>query len=177
MTNLAEFRDYTAMIGSWTLDPYLTVVAFRTKAVWVMPVKGTFGASAGHGSVGADGRIAGSIVLDAASIATGNAKRDEHLRSKDFLDAAAYPTFVFTALGARPGDGPGQVHIDGVFAVAGEERPLTIAALVQVQGTDATVTAELQLDRGDWGVSESGRGASRNTHISIRAVFSKVPVA
>ncbi len=159
--------------GSWTLSPTLSTVTFGTKAMWVLPVTGSFGISAGHGVFTVDGRLSGSLAIDAASVDTGNKRRDKHLRTADFLDVDTHPSFTYTVTGARPGAGDDEVVLDGVFTAHGVERALTVPAHITVVGTDATVTAELELDRGDWGVLETARGASRATRVSIRAVFVK----
>jgi polyisoprenoid-binding protein YceI len=37
------------------------------------------------------------VVLDAASVSTNHAKRDEHLRGPDFFDVSKYPTITFVS--------------------------------------------------------------------------------
>jgi len=37
------------------------------------------------------------FTLDAASVSTDHAKRDDHLRSEDFLDVFKYPTITFVS--------------------------------------------------------------------------------
>ena len=41
------------------------------------------------------------VTLQAASVDTGNADRDKHLRSKDFLHAEAFPVIAFQSKGLR----------------------------------------------------------------------------
>src|ERR1700693_1442394 len=83
--------------GTWHLDPNRTTIEFHTKAVWgLAKVKGTFSAVSGSGVVGDRGTISGELVVDANSIDTRNKRRDKHLRSADFFDVSAYPTFSFT---------------------------------------------------------------------------------
>jgi len=63
----------------------------------VSNVRGQFGKFSGHvegdETKPADARIEATI--QTASIDTANEKRDEHLRSPDFLDAAKFPTIIF----------------------------------------------------------------------------------
>jgi polyisoprenoid-binding protein YceI len=37
------------------------------------------------------------LTIDAASVNTGHAQRDEHLRAADFFDVAKYPTITFVS--------------------------------------------------------------------------------
>jgi polyisoprenoid-binding protein YceI len=171
--NLSKLHENPAMIGSWALEPTLSTVSFRTKAMWVLPVRGTFAAIGGHATVTRDGGLSGQITLDAASVTTGNAKRDQHLRTPDFLDTDKYPTLTFTAISARPADAAGRFLIEGVFTAHGVDHPLPVSAQLAIQGLDVTLTAEVDLDRGDWGVSRSSMGASRKTHVTICAAFVK----
>src|ERR1700678_135527 len=94
--------DLSAYAGSWTLDPSQTSIEFHTKAMWVANVKGAFKAIEGSGTVGADGTVGGSIILDAASVDTKKKKRDDHLRTADFFEVSAFPTITFTVTDAHP---------------------------------------------------------------------------
>jgi hypothetical protein len=64
--------DLSLVSGDWALDPSKTTVEFHTKAMWVMKVSGTAKATGGGAHIDADGTITGSLVIDAASIDTGN---------------------------------------------------------------------------------------------------------
>ena len=88
--------------GTWALNPERTSVTFRTKAMWVLPVKGTAKALAGDAEITPGGAVTGTLVIDAASFDTKNTKRDDHLRSEHLLEVAKYPTIVFKATGGRP---------------------------------------------------------------------------
>jgi polyisoprenoid-binding protein YceI len=77
--------------GTCVLDPEKTTVTFRTKAMWILPVQGTAKALNGDAQISPDGTVRGSLVIDAASFDTRNNKRDEHLRSEDFLEVVKYP--------------------------------------------------------------------------------------
>ena len=165
--------DLTRLAGTWTLDPEKTTVAFRTKAMWVLPVKGTVKALNGNAEIRPDGNLHGTLVIDAGSFATKNRKRDQHLRSADFLDVRAHPTIVFTANGWRPLDGD-RVEITGRLTVHGHSRPLTLQAQVSPAGKSGTMTTEVELDRNLWGVSWAKMGASCKTEVRIRACFRRL---
>jgi polyisoprenoid-binding protein YceI len=162
----------STLAGSWTLDPEHSSIVFSTKAMWVFPVQGTVKAISGGGTVGPDGAVSGSLVFDAASIDTKKRKRDAHLRTADFFEVDAYPTFTFTATGARP-ISPDQVEITGTLTIRDQTRPLTLTALVQSTDSAATVTAEFDIDRSAWGLTWAKMGSRLANHVVIRAQFTK----
>ncbi|MFC0451318.1 YceI family protein [Rhodococcus jostii] len=164
--------NLSALAGSWTLDPSRTSITLHTKALWLLPVNGTFQAVEGAGTVGADGSVTGMLVVDATSVNTENTKRDQHLRSADFFDVQKYPTIVFTAPEARPAD-TGDLHLDGDLTVHGQTHPLTIPAHVVAAQDTATVTAEVHLDRSNWGLTYTKKGSRLATHVVINAHFIK----
>ena len=84
--------------GTWNVDPAHSSVEFRVKHLGIATVKGAFREYEGHIEVGEDTastRAWGTI--KAASIDTGEPKRDEHLRSPDFFDADRYPEIRFAS--------------------------------------------------------------------------------
>lgn len=116
-------------------------------------VKGAFADVTGEGEVGADGSARGSVTLDAASLDTGHAKRDAHLRSADFFDTDHYPTLVFTADSATP-DARGNVEVAGRLTVHGTTRPLVFSArTTESTATAVTLTAEIDVERADFGIT------------------------
>ncbi len=164
--------DLTRLAGAWTLDPSKTTIAFRTKAMWVLPVKGTAKALSGNAQIRPDGNVDGTLVIYAGSFDTRNNKRDDHLRSEDFLDVRNYPTIVFTANGWRPLDGD-RVEITGVLTVHGQSRTLTLPAQFSRAGETGTVSTEVEIDRNLWGVSWAKMGASCKTQVRICAYFER----
>jgi polyisoprenoid-binding protein YceI len=164
--------DLPALAGTWTLDPGGSSIAFRTKAMWILPVKGTLRVIEGAGTVAADGSVGGTLVIDAASIDTGNAKRDTHLRTGDFFAVVEYPTITFAATGARP-EGDGRVRLEGMLTIRGQTRPLTVLAEVSVNEAVATATAEVDLDRSEWGLTWAKMGASVANRVAVHAQFRK----
>jgi len=174
MTSTNSTRDsLSGLSGTWTLDPAKTTVDFRTKAMWVLPVKGTAKALNGEAQIGTDGAVKGTLVIDAASFDTKNKKRDEHLRSEDFLEAIKYPTITFTANSGR-GVGSDRVEVTGELTVRGRSQPLTLLADLSHSGSSATVATEVEIDRSLWGVSWAKMGAGLKNQLVIRAHFDRV---
>jgi polyisoprenoid-binding protein YceI len=89
-------RSDQTLVGRWQLDPQRSSVEFRSGHFWgLAKVKGHFGAYEGHLDLGRDPAI--ELTIDAASVQTGNAKRDRHLRSADFFDADSQPLVRFAS--------------------------------------------------------------------------------
>ena len=163
----------SAYAGRWTLDPSQTSIEFHTKAMWVLGVKGTFKSIEGGGTVGTDGSVNGSLVLDAASVDTKKKKRDDHLRTADFFEVNAFPTITFAVTGARP-KGAGKVELTGDLTIHGTARPLTLLADVSTDNGSATLSAEVDIDRSAWGLTWAKMGAALTNHVVINARFTKV---
>lgn len=83
----------------WSIDADHSSVGFKVRHMMVSNVKGDFGKV--NGIVDIDDqdltRSKVEVSIDTASINTGVAKRDEHLRSADFFDVAKYPTMTFAS--------------------------------------------------------------------------------
>jgi polyisoprenoid-binding protein YceI len=165
--------DLSAYAGTWVLDVDQTSIVFHTKAMYVIPVKGTAKASNGQGTVTVDGQLSGTLVVDAASINTKNRKRDEHLRSADFFEVEKYPGIVFTATDGRLAGG-GKIDFTGTLEVHGQTRPLTLSGDVNVTGDSAVVLTEAHIDRSDWGISKTPFGARVKNRVVITARFNRV---
>lgn len=164
----------TSSVGTWTLDPAATTIVLHTKAMWgVAKVKATFAALEGTGAVTADGQVSGTLVVDAASVDSGTKKRDNHLRGKDFFEVDTYPTFVYAVSGAAPA-ADGTVALAGTLAIHGVTKPVEVIATVTADGPDrATVSAGVDIDRSQWGVSWAKMGARLDNHVLISAVFTR----
>lgn len=113
----------------YTLDPEHTSIAFRVDHLGLAAVLGTFLEAEGSYRFDEDTRELSdlTVAVDTASVWTGHAERDEHLRSADFLDVEQYPEMVFTADSARR-VGDGTFEITGRLRLLGETRPLTLTA-------------------------------------------------
>src|SRR5690606_10581994 len=76
-----ESTSLGSWAGSWSLDPSRSSLRFRSSALWgLVKVHGEFTDISGEGSVAPDGTVSGRLEIAAASVDTGKAKRDRHLR-------------------------------------------------------------------------------------------------
>jgi polyisoprenoid-binding protein YceI len=132
MTNTAVATPATT---AWNIDPAHSAAEFKVKHMMISNVKGSFTGLAGvlteHASDSTLSFIEASIPV--ATISTGDAQRDGHLKSADFFDAETYPTLDFKSTrvvrkGEAEYDVTGDLTIHGVtkavtFAVEGPSAP------------------------------------------------------
>ena len=162
------------LAGGWTLDGARSSVRLRSKSVWgLAKVNGVFGQVTGAAVISAAGEATGTITVAAASIDTGVKKRDDHLRSADFFDAAKYADITFSAASVTlSGD---NATVAGTLTVRDQTRPVTISGAVSANGTDEiSLDAELPVNRSQYGLSFNQLGMmSMDNIIAIHAVFAR----
>ncbi|KUM77141.1 YceI family protein [Streptomyces curacoi] len=161
--------------GTWQLDPAASTAAVRHRTFWgLVTVKGVFAAVTGNGEVRPDGSAVGTITLDVASLDTGNAKRDKHLRDADFFDAANHPEITFAVRSAELRDGD-DVQVVGQLTVRGISRPKTFTArLVGADARSLTLDAEFTVDREQFGMDWNQLGMMRGlTTVSTTLRFTR----
>jgi polyisoprenoid-binding protein YceI len=125
------------LLGRWQLDPERSSVEFRVGHFWgLLSVKGRFENYEGRLDLDADPAIELSIA--AATLQTGNRKRDEHLRSPDFFDAENHPSVRFVSESAAVQGDTLKVH--GRLFARDESIPLELDAQVR------EVDGELQIE-------------------------------
>src|SRR3954470_24288906 len=97
MTALAP--SFTALTGSYTLDPTHTRIGFVARHAMVTKVRGSVNAFAGTATLcGTTPASSGvRVTIGPASIDTRNEQRDGHLRSNDFLAMDEYPQIAFVS--------------------------------------------------------------------------------
>jgi polyisoprenoid-binding protein YceI len=144
----------------WQLDNVHSHVGFSVKHMMVSTVRGQFKGYRGTPAIDpADftrSTFAGEI--DVVSIDTGNAQRDDHLRTGDFFDAANHPKITFKSSRIEP-KGDGEYIVHGDLTMRGVTRPIALA--VEFHGTSknhlgktvAGLTARGVIQRKDFGVN------------------------
>ena len=145
-------------VGTWSIDPAPTLVGFNARHLMAAKVRGSFEAFEGTLSIG-DSPEASSVqvTIDAASITTGAADRDNHLRSPDFLDVEQYPSLVFSSTAVRRN--ANDFHVDGELTIRDATRPVTLDLEYLGVATDpwgnakAIFSAATTINREDWGLT------------------------
>ncbi len=158
---LALVAPLNVLAATYALDPAHTVIGFKVKHLMIANVKGVF--EKFKGTVVIDDkditRSTVNVSIDIASINTNIAKRDEHLRSGDFFDAATYPTMTFVSTSVEKA-GANRLNVTGNLTLRGVTRPVVLS----VEGPTAEVkspqgvikrgaSATASINRQDYGVS------------------------
>lgn len=116
-----------AHADTWKLDPAHTSVEFSVRHMMVSNVKGVFQKIAG--TIAANGNDPASVridaTIDASSIDTRVAKRDDHLKSADFFDVEKYPTITFKS-GKAESAGAGKWKLTGDLTLHGVTKPVVL---------------------------------------------------
>jgi len=117
----------TELTGTYTLDPAHTRIGFVARHAMVTKVRGSFDEFAGtavlDGANPANSRV--EVTIEAASIDTRNAQRDEHLRGNDFLAMQEYPKITFASTGVRQA-GETTFEVTGDLTIKGVTNEITI---------------------------------------------------
>ena len=126
------------MISSkWNVDASHSSLQFSVRHMVITKVRGAFKSFRGTLELDEerDGALSNvDVVIDAASVDTAEAKRDEHLKGSDFLDVATYPELRYRSRAIeRRGD---RYQIQGELTIHGVTRPVTLDAEFQGRGKD-----------------------------------------
>lgn len=148
----------TPTAGVWQIDQSHSDLRITARHLMVAKVRGTFADFAGT-IVVADDPTESTVEFEAkaASITTGTADRDAHLRSQDFLDADQYPLITFTSTALAPaGD---RWKLSGDLTIRGITKPVTFDMAFEGEMTDpygntkAAFNAVGEIERKDWGLT------------------------
>jgi polyisoprenoid-binding protein YceI len=144
----------------WNIDASHSNVQFSVRHLVIAKVRGAFRSYRGTLELDeGDGlKLAKvDVSIDAGSIDTAEPKRDEHLKSSDFLDVAAHPTLRFQSRSiARQAD---RYRVTGDLTIRGVTRSVVLDAEFQGRGKDpwggqrAAFSARTSIDREDFGLT------------------------
>jgi len=147
--------------ANWHIDPAHSSFQFKIRHLTVSNVKGDFNKARGIVMID-DQNIADlkvEVTIDAASVNTGHAQRDEHLRGPDFFDVTKYPTISFVSKKVIKTD-MNRLKVVGDLTLHGMTREIT----VDVEGPTPEVkdpwgsfrrgaTATTKINRKDFGLT------------------------
>ncbi len=152
-TKVVKPADLT---GTWAVDKGHTEIGFAVKHFGVSKTRGRF--KDFEGTITVDGvKPENSSVTFTAkidSIDTGDSNRDNHLKSKDFFDAATYPELTFKS--TRVQKKGKEYAVTGNLTLHGVSRPvtLTFSPIPPVVGMDKKLRSGLEtstrIDRRDY---------------------------
>jgi|TARA_R110000851_G_scaffold182425_1_gene331558 polyisoprenoid-binding protein YceI len=113
--------------ATWQIDPEHAVVAFTIMHAGYAKVLGRFSDIEGSFVYDPETQELSDVTarIGAGSVDTDHEKRDNHVRSADFLDAGAHPAITFTATGSTPtSETTGTVT--GDLTIRGVTQPVTL---------------------------------------------------
>lgn len=117
-----------AAVATYHADPAHSSVRFKVRHLGFSKVTGRFGAF--DATVRLDPgdltTLEAEATIDAASISTGDEKRDAHLRSEDFFEVETYPELTFRSTGVRNVRGD-DFELEGELTMHGVTKPVVLA--------------------------------------------------
>ncbi len=159
MTETVTTPALADISGDYTLDTAHSRLGFVARHAMVTKVRGAFGDWSGTAQIDTANPAASSVrlAIRTASVDTGVADRDGHLRSGDFFDVEQFPemTFVSTAV-TRDGD---EWSITGDLTIKGVSKPVTIVFTEHGSAKDpfgnlrVGFEGDVTVNRKDWGLT------------------------
>ena len=158
-TKVSESTTMTGYVaGTWVIDPIHSEVGFSVRHLMVSKVRGRFEKFEGEIVTGDDIlETTANLTVDLNSINTGNADRDNDLRSANYFEVDKYPTMTYRVLDLRAhGD---KYVADGELTVKDQTNPVPL----QVEfhgispdpwgGTRAGLSVTGEINRKDFGIT------------------------
>jgi len=146
------------LTGTYTIDPSHSRLGFVARHAMVTKVRGGFNDFAGTFTVADD--VADSnaeLTIQAASVDTRNADRDEHLRSNDFFAMEEHPEIRFASTSIERVD-DANYRVTGDLTLRGVTKPVTIDLEYAGTATDPWGNTRVgfegstAVNRKDWGL-------------------------
>jgi polyisoprenoid-binding protein YceI len=145
----------------WSIDPVHSEISFKVKHLMITNVKGSFKIfNASIYTTEKDFTTAGiDLWIDAASITTGDTKRDDHLRGADFFDVQNHKQITFTSETIGKPDLKGNQEVWGELTMKGVTKNIKLRVrfggiINDPWGNErAGFTVTGKICRNDWGLT------------------------
>jgi polyisoprenoid-binding protein YceI len=146
--------------GSYDLDPAHKLVGFTARHMMVAKVRGHFDEASATITVG-ENPLESSVTatIKTASITTGVADRDTHLRGDDFLKTEEFPTIEFQSLGGVKEVNGNEFVLPGELTIRGVTRNVDLKVEFEGAGRNPYgmdifgFSAHTEIDREDFGLT------------------------
>ena len=150
----------TETLAVYAIDPAHSEVGFVVGHMGFAKVRGRFETFDGQIRMEPDqlSTVEASIEIDAQSINTDEPKRDEHLRTNDFLDAPNHSNITFESTGVRDVSAQ-SFKLEGDLTIRGTTKKVVLDASYLGEGTDpwggtrVGFSATTTINRKDFGVN------------------------
>jgi len=145
----------------WKIDPAHSTADFKVRHMMIANVKGAIKGITGDLTEHATDASLSSIeaTLDVSTIHSGEAQRDTHLKSADFLDTEKYPTITFKSTNVEKKD-EAEYSVTGDLTIHGVTKPVTLKVEGPTQpskdpwgNTRIGLEASTKINRKDFGLT------------------------
>lgn len=159
---------------TYKLDPTHSYIVFR---IFYLDVGYSFGSFQGpEGTLVFDDNTPGGSLVEievpAANVNTLVARRDKHIKSADFLNAAKFPVISFKSRSIKKLGG-GKYEINGDLVLLGNKQPLSITAVKTGSGKDpwgndrVGYQTTFTIKRSDFGMDFMIGALSDEVHLTV----------
>lgn len=123
---LGTFATVTAAADTYEIDPTHTFPYFEIDHLGLSTFTGRFDKTSGTATLDMKKKTGSvEVTIDVASISTGVAKLDDHLKADDFFNLKQYPTITFKSTEFKF-DGDKLDEISGKLTMHGVTKPVTL---------------------------------------------------
>jgi len=165
--------------GEWQILEDESEFIFKARTFGLFTVKGTMSGLMGKidfNKINTDEFI--SLSLEPSTLNTGIEKRDEHLKSEDFLYVNEYPLIEFTGGNVELKDREDQSYtVSGMLSIRGvthnEIIPATLIGYYNGQKNMIEFTGSLKIDRNKYEVDYTGRLIADDVKIIYTLIAAK----
>lgn len=144
--------------GTWTIDPGHAQVGFVGRHFALTKIRGVFGGVTGEVVIAENIQESSvSVDIDVASLGTGDATRDDHLRSEDLFDVLEYPNATFRSTKVTVDGSTGTMA--GVLTIKDVSKEISLDVKFRGHARDpwenerAVFSASAKINREDWGLT------------------------
>ena len=115
-------------VSTWNLDAAHSTAEFKVKHMMISNVKGNFSGLSGTLQLDETDytHSTAEAAVPVATLSTGDAQRDGHLKSADFFDAEKFPAFTFKTTNIDS-KGGADYAVTGDLTLHGVTKPVTFA--------------------------------------------------
>jgi len=175
VTGLAMSAVAVAQSGTWQIDPNHSSAQFSVRHLGLSTVRGAFTKVSGSATYDPANPAHTTLnaSIDASSVDTRVATRDNDLRSRNFLEVEKYPTITFQSKQVKVA-GAGKLEITGDLTIHG----VTKEVALDVDGPSAPIkdpwgnqrigaSASTKINRKDFGVNGAPGAVGDEISITI----------
>jgi polyisoprenoid-binding protein YceI len=178
--------DLSPLAGAWQVDPTHSALEFVARYAVFTLVRGRFTSFSGTVVIDPPHSDATQIDvdIDASSVDTAMAVRDDHLRSDDFFDVARHPKISFRSRGATV-LAAGRYAVHGDLTIRGISQPIRLDVDVFGRAPDVLgnprlgLKATAKVRRAVWGITWNapvpGGGVALADEVDLELDVSLVP--